>query len=227
MAVGSTNVNLAGTGSIYDELNGGASGGQVKFSDMVEKQWSNGPAPGDGTYSYFGWGLKTGNANPLYDPMDNASGQISSNFKFDYFKGATGFFDQSVFTLDLYIENQIPPAPRTDPPNHVDVDLALYDDTLTSNSICPIGGFATQGGGTYGPTDVSQSFTFNVEYFYVNGGVNCQGLNPYNIDIHVNGSSVLFIGGAGPGSQPVDYNAFSSVPTNTGSGFEIDCYFTP
>ena len=230
MAIPATNVYLNDNGSnqgIFSDINGGASSSQVKFSDMVIKDWASGPAPGSGAYSYWGWGLKTGSANPLYNPMNNASGQITSNFKFSYFKNAYAYMDQSTYVIDLYIENRIPSAPRTDPPNDCDVDFALYDDTLSSNSIAAIGGFAAQNGGTYGPTDQSQSFTFNVEYFYVSGAVNCQGLNPYTVDFLVNGTQVWNIGGTGPGPTSFDYNNFTSLPTNSGSGFDIEIYFDP
>jgi hypothetical protein len=232
MSIGTTNIHLDDDGSnggIYSDVNNGGTGGsQVKFSDMVTQDWSRGQPPGDGTNSYWAYGLKTGSDNPLYNPMNLAGGsQISSNFKFSFFKNSYAYMDQSTYVIDLYLENQIPPAPRTDPPNHVDADFALYDNTLTSDAIATIGGTAIQGGGTYGPVDQSASFTFNVEYFYVDGAVNCQGLNPYTFDMQVNGSTVLFVGGAGPGSYPFDYNNFSSLPTNSGSGFDIEIYFTP
>ena len=232
MSIPTTNIHLddnAANGGIYSDVNQQSStGSQVKFSNMVIQDWASGPPPGSNTNSYFAYGLKTGSSNPLYNPMNSAGGsQISSNYKFSFFKNSYAYMDQSTYVIDLYIENQIPNAPRTDPPNDVDVDFALYDDSLTSNSIAGCGGFAAQGGGTSGPADQSNPNTFNVEYFYVSGGVNCQGLNPYSVDFQVNGSSVWMPGGIGPGPVGFDYNNFSSIPTNSGSGFDIEIYFTP
>jgi len=226
MPIGTTNIFLSddGTnGGIFSDLNPGAGGAQTKFSDVVFNDWAAGPSPGDGTNSYFGYGLKTGLANPLYNPMNSAGGsQISSNYKFSYFKNSYAYFDQANYVIDLYIENNIPPAGRGDPPNEVTVDFGLYDDTLTSNSICPIGGNAPEST-TSGPTDVSQPYTFNVEYFYIEGGIANLGLNPYNFDLIVDGTTVLSLGGSF--TQPVDYTMFSSVPTNTGNGFVVECIF--
>jgi hypothetical protein len=231
MSIGTTNIHLDddGTTGIYSDVNNGGTGGsQVKFSDMVTEDWSKGQPPGDGTNSYWAYGLKTGSDNPLYNPMNLAGGsQITTNFKFSFFKNSYAYMDQSTYVIDLYLDNQLPPAPRTDPPNHVDADFSLYDSTLSSDVIASIGGNAIQNGGTYGPTDQSQPSTFNVEYFYVDGAVSCQGLNPYNFDMQVNGSTVLIGAGVGPGSYPFDYNNFSSLPTNSGSGFDIEIYFTP
>jgi len=232
MPIGTTDIHLDDDGSnggIYSDVNNTSAGGsQVKFSDMVIKDWASGPAPGDGTNTYWAYGLKTGSGDPLYNPMNSAGGsQITSNFKFSYFKNSYAYFDQSTYVIDLYLENQIPPAPRPDPPNDCTVDFGLYDSSLTSNSICAIGGTANEGGGTYGPTDQSQFFTFNVEYFYVDGAVSCNGLNPYTFDMYVNSNQILFVGGAGPGPYPFDYTNFSSLPTNSGSGFDIEIYFTP
>lgn len=232
MSIGTTNIHLNDNGSnggIFSDVNNGNSNSQVKFSDMVTQDWPKGDPPGDGTNSYWAYGLKTGSDNPLYNPMNSAGGsQISSNFKFSYFKNSYAYFDQSNYVIDLYLDNQLPPAPRTDPPNDCDADFALYDDALTSDSICAIGGFAAENGGTYGPTDQSQSFTFNVEYFYVDGAMNCSGLNPYNYEIYVNSTSVFFKATTAPGSDSFSYNNFpNGAPTNSGSGFDVEVYFTP
>lgn len=228
MPIGTTNIHLDDDGSnggIFSDVNqSNFTGSDLKFSDLVINDWAAGPAPGDGTNSYWAYGLKTGSDNPLYNPMNSASGQQTSNYKFSYFKNSYAYFDQANYVIDLYIENNLPPAGRGNPPNDVDVDFSLKDDTLTANSICAMGGIAPENGGTYGPIDVSQSFTFNVEYFYIEGGVNNQGFNPYNFDLIVDGTTVLTLAG-GTGSQSVDYTMFSSVPTNTGNGFVVDCIF--
>ena len=131
MSIGTTNIHLDDDGStgIYSDINNGSAGGsQVKFSDMVQDDWSMGQPPGDGTNSYWAYGLDSGTSDdPLYNPMNSAGGsQISSNFKFSFFKNSYAYMDQSTYVIDLYLENQIPPAPRTDPPNHVDAGWLVW-----------------------------------------------------------------------------------------------------
>jgi len=229
MPIGTTNIHLdddGANGGIYSELNNGGSGSDVKFSNMVIQDWADGPVPGSNTNSYWAYGLKTGASDPLYNPMNSAGGsQISSNYKFSYFKNSYSYMDQSTYVIDLYLDNVLPPAGRGDPPNDCDVDLGLYDNSLTSNSICPIAGQAAQNGGTFGPTDVSQSFTFNVEYFYVDGGFACLGFAAYNIEVYVNSTQQYNVGGLN-GSNALDYTMFNSTPTNSGSGFDVEIYFT-
>lgn len=225
MSIGATNVGLRA--SIYEELNPGSGISDCKFYDNCNAYaWAQGPPPGNGTVSDYQWGVKAGvNQDILYGPYSNGvTAGRTVNYKFSDFKNSYGFMDQTNYTVDLYIENNIPPAGRGFPPNDVSVDVGLYDETLTSNSICPIAGNAGENGGTYGPVDVSQSFTFNVQYFYVYGGVNNQGPNSYNCDIYVNGVQEVSLNGTG--SQTVDYQVFNSLPQNNGAGFTIDFYFT-
>jgi hypothetical protein len=225
MAIGGTNVSLAS--GIYNELNGGYGGDISFYNDCNAFSWPQGPSPGDNTVSYFAWGTKTGvDQDILYGPYNNGvTAGLTANYKFSYFKNTYGFFDQANFVLDLYIENNLPPAGRGDPPNDVDVDFGLYDQTLTSNSICPIGGNAAENGGTYGPSDVSQSFTFNVQYFYVSGGINCGGFANYNVDIYVNSSNEYSAGGLN-GANSIDYTMFNTTPVNSGNGFNFEFYFS-
>lgn len=225
MSIGGTNVSLAS--GIYNELNGGYGGDISFYSDCNAFSWAQGPSPGSGAIGYFAWGTKAGvDQDILYGPYNNGvTAGLTANYKFSYFKNTYGFFDQANFVLDLYIENNLPPAGRGDPPNDVDVDFGLYDQSLTSNSICPIGGQAAENGGTYGPTDVSQSFTFNVQYFYVNGGVNCGGFANYSVDIYVN-SSLEYSAGGLTGSNGIDYTMFNSTPVNSGNGFSFEFYFS-
>jgi len=225
MAIGGTNVSLAS--GIYNELNGGYGGDISFYNDCNAFSWPQGPSPGDNTVSYFAWGTKTGvDQDILYVPYNNGvTAGLTANYKFSYFKNTYGFFDQANFVLDLYIENNLQPAGRGDPPNDVDVDLGLYDQTLTSNSICPIGGNAAENGGTYGPSDVSQSFTFNVQYFYVSGGINCGGFANYNVDIYVNSSNEYSAGGLN-GANSIDYTMFNTTPVNSGNGFNFEFYFS-
>ena len=220
MSIGSTNVNLD---NLYIELNSGSATDNSFYNYINAFSWAQGPAPGDGTVGYWAWGVKSGvNQDILHGPYANGvTAGRTANYKFSDFKNSYGYFDQSNYVIDLYIENNIPPAGRGDPPNDISFDLALVDETLTSNSICAIAGNAGQNGGTWGPSDVSQSFTFNVEYFYVTGGVNNQGFNPYTAELYVNSTNVW--NAAGNGLIAIDSTMFSSIPQNSG-GFVVELY---
>lgn len=224
MSIAATDIKLQG--HIYEELNPGSGISDCKFYDNCNAYaWAQGPPPGNNTVSDWQWGVKSGvNQDILHGPYSNGvtAGRIS-NYKFSDFKNSYGYMDQANYVIDMFIQNLIPPAGRGNPPNDVIVDMGLYDQTLTSNSICAIFGNAQENGGTFGPIDVSQSFTFNVEYFYVSGGVSNQGFNPYNLEIYVNSNFELALGGAG--SQAVDYTMFGSLPQNNGNGFTVEFYF--
>ena len=224
MSIAATDIKLQG--HIYEELNPGSGISNCKFYDNCNAfAWAQGPPPGSNTVSDWQWGVKSGvDQDILYGPYSNGvTAGRTANYKFSDFKNSYGYMDQANYVVDLYIENNIPPAGRGFPPNDVTVDVGLYDQTLTSNSICVISGTAPENGGSFGPTDVSQSYTFNVQYFYVYGGITNQGTNPYNCDIYVNGVQEVFLNGTG--TQTVDYNAFNSIPQNNGAGFTIDFYF--
>ena len=220
MSIGSTNVSLD---DIYFELNSGSPPNNSFYNYINAFSWAQGPAPGNNNVSYWGWGVKTGvEQDILHGPYANGvTAGRSVDYKFSDFKNSYGYFDQANYVIDLYIENNIPPAGRGDPPNDINLDLALVDETLSSNSICAIAGNASENGGTWGPADVSQSFTFNVEYFYVTGGVTNSGLNPYNAELYVNSTNVW--NGNGNNTIAIDSTAFSSIPTNNG-GFIVELY---
>jgi len=220
MSIGSTNVSL---NAIYGEA--GNSNTPVKFYDNVNAySWAQGPAPGDGSVSDWGWGVKTGvHLDILHGPYANGvTAGRSNNYRFSDFKNSYGYFDQANYVIDFYIENNIPPAGRGFPANDIAVDFCLRNEALTTNCIQSIAGNASENGGTFGPSDVSQPTTFNVEYLYIDGAINNQGPNPYNIDIYVNSTLELSFGGAN-GNQPIDYTMFNNTPQNSG-GFIIEVY---
>lgn len=227
MPLGTTNIKLS---DIRTETNS-FQGTNDSFYEYNEYSWAQGPSPGDNTVSWWGSGVRGGVAeNILYTPTNNGSpvAGTSTNFKFGFYKNYYGYFDQSNYIIELYVENNIPPASRPDPPNNVDFNGELKDYALLSNVICPISANGVmENGGTFGPGDVSQSTTFLVNYFYISGTYVCNGFNPYNIDIYVNNGleySASVPGASGP--QNFDYTQFNTPDVqNNGSGFSIDVYF--
>ena len=228
MPLGTTNIKLS---DIRTETNS-FQGTNDSFYDYNAYSWAQGPSPGDNTVSWWGSGVRGGVAeNILYTPTNNGSpvAGTSTNFKFGFYKNYYGYFDQLNYIIELYVENNIPPASRPDPPNNVDFNGELRDYALLSNVICPISANGVmENGGTFGPGDVSQSTTFLVNYFYISGTYVCNGFSPYNIDIYVNNG--LEYSASVPGAsvpQNFDYTQFNTPDVqNNGSGFSIDVYFS-
>jgi hypothetical protein len=225
MPLGTTNISLS---RIRDET-GALVGTNDSFYDYNAFSWAQGPSPGDNSNSFWGAGTKTGvSGDILYNPSFNGAGTgIGSNFQFRLYKNYSGYMDQSNYIIETYVENNIPPASRPDPPNNVDIDAALRSEDLTSDVICPLGANGVlENGGTFGPGDQSQPTTFNVNYFYINGNYANQGFNPYNIDIYVNSGleySASVPGMAGP--QAFDYTQFNTPNVvNNGNGFVFEVY---
>jgi hypothetical protein len=154
----------------------------------------------------------------------------SNTAEIDTVKNYYGYMDQVNYIIELYVENNIPPAPRGYPFNDVTFTAALKDDTLTSNDIAPMGATnVPQNGGTFGPGDQSQPSTFNVEYFYIEGNYFNQGPDNYNVDLYVNAGLEYSVAGV-PGNaaaQFFDYTSFNTPNAqNNGSGFSLEVYFS-
>jgi hypothetical protein len=227
MGLGSTNVSLS---DIRSETSAFL-GTNESFYDYNAFSWAQGPAPGDASESFWGAGTKTGvSGDILFNPSNNGAGAgVTNNFKFGFYKNYFGYMDQANYVIDVYIENNIPPASRGNPPNNVDVDASLRSEDLLSDSICPIGaGGIVENGGTFGPTDQSQGYTFNVNYFYIEGVYANQGPDAYNVSFDINGSNEYSASvGAAAGPQFFDYNSFNTPNVqNNGNGFVFEVFFT-
>jgi hypothetical protein len=231
MPTGSTNLKLS---DIRNET-GALFSADDSFYDYNAFSWAQGPAPGDASQTFWGAGTKTGVSDDiLYDPSFNGAGAgVASNFKFGFFKNYYGYFDQSTYVIDVYIENNIAPGGRGFPPNDAGFDGALKDSTLTSNTLVNLGtASVAENGGTFGPGDQSQPTVFNVNYFYLDFTYQNNGSNAYNIQIDIDSTTqynasvgaVTPPGTAGP--QFDNYTAFNSLPTNTGNGFILEVYFS-
>ena len=228
MPLGTTNIKLS-------DIRGETSalvGTNDSFYDYNASSWAQGPAPGDNTFSIWGSGVRAAIAqNILYTPTNNGStvAGTSTDFKFGFYKNYYGYFDQSNYIIELYVENNIPPASRPDPPNNIDFNGELRDYDLLSNVICPITATGVlENGGIFGPGDVSQNTTFLVNYFYISGTYVCNGVSAYNIEIYVNsGLEYSASVGSSAGPQNFDYTQFNTPDVqNNGSGFSIDVIFS-
>jgi len=235
MGLGATNLKLT---DILAET-GANTGTNESFKTYLTTSWAQGPNPGLGAVGIWGAGVKSGGVagpNILYNPYANGANSgspsftpgVADNFRFDFFKNYYGYMDGSNYLIELYVENNIAPHTRPDPPNNVDFDLGLYNAALTSNSIAAIfAGNVQENGGTFGPATVSSNTTFNVNYLYVNGAYTNQGNDTYQIDINVNGTLQYQLGGV-PGGIPqaISYNDFGSTPLNNGNGFLLEVFFS-
>lgn len=232
MGLGATNLSLV---NILAET-GANSASNNSFKTYNSSSWAQGPAPGLGTESIWGSGVKSGGAigpNILYNPYANGAQSggtpgVANNYRFEFFKNYYGYMDGSNYLIELYVENSIGPATRPDPDNNCDFDLGLYNKALTSNSLASIvANNVIQQNGTFGPAVVSNFNTFNVNYFYVSGAFVNLGNATYSIDIVVNGSSYYTAGGITGGTpQAINYNSFSSTPENSGNGFLVEVLFS-
>jgi|688.fasta_scaffold400498_2 hypothetical protein len=228
MGLGATNVSL----SDIRNQTGAFFGADDSFFDYNASSWAQGPPPGNNTEIIWGSGTRTAVAeNILFNPSNNGAGAgVTTNYKFGFYKNYFGYMDQSTYIIEVYVENNIPPAPRGFPFNDVSFTAALKDDTLTSNDIAPMGATnVPQNGGTFGPGDQSQPATFNVEYFYIEGNYFNQGPDNYNVDLYVNAGLEYSAAGV-PGNaaaQFFDYTSFNTPNAqNNGSGFSLEVYFS-
>ena len=226
MGLGDTNVKLS---DIRNET-GALFGADDSFLEYNSFSWAQGPPPGDDSKSFWGAGTKSGvSQDILFNPSDGGAGAgVNNNFKFGFYKNYFGYMDQSTYTIELYVENNMPPAGRGFPANNVDFDAGLYSEDLLSDNICPIvANGVPENGGTYGPIDVSQPYTFNVNYLYIQGNYFCGGVDPYNIDIYAPSLEYSASVGGSAGAQSFDYTLFNTPDVqNNGSGFLIEVYFS-
>lgn len=224
MALGTTNI---GIDDVYTET-GGSAGNNSSLKSLYTTSWNEGPSPGDGTYAWWGTGAKAPGYNILYNPYNNFSGTLPStnNYKLEpvgrnlaaYMGGSSGY------VIDFYMQNDLGSIRPPDPQNDVSAYFQLQDRPLTSDVIATASNLIGPGQ-TYGPVDVSQITTFNVNYFYCSCQVDCN--NPgttYAVQVYLNGSQVYSQGGL-TGVHTFDWNNFSPFPTNSGGGFIIEFFF--
>ena len=106
MGLGDTNVKLSDirneTGAIF--------GADDSFLEYNSFSWAQGPPPGDDSKSFWGAGTKAGvSQDILFNPSDGGAGAgVNNNFKFGFYKNYFGYMDQSTYTIELYVENNMP-----------------------------------------------------------------------------------------------------------------------
>jgi len=232
MPLGSTNVKLQ---EIYDETIAGGTYGSpnVSLGNYGLYAWPSGPAPqGDGTVDFFGSALKSGiQQDILYNPVNNGASAAGSttNYKMGYYKNFYGHMNQVNYYVELYIENNIGPAGRFDPPNDVNTDMQMIDyNDASTVPLCALDGNAAENGGTYSQIK-DNSDTFNVYYMWVKGAVSCNGIATYDLSVYVNGNNVYNNTGLNGTTNQDNYvtaNDWGSTPTNGGTGFSMEFYFS-
>ena len=228
MAVPSTNIELAN--DVYAEANGGYSSGQVELFNLGFQSYFNGPN-GANTIGYNAWGRGVGSgANRIYGTT-----ATSDNMNLNGFAGLTYFYDNSTFQVTLAVTNNLAPLPfPPNPPgsNDVNVTVELYDSGFTYFYVAG-GGQATENGGTFGPSSVSQTNTPIIfrGYWKVFVGGSFPSFGGGSCDISINGTSKVTGGtvSAGPGASTFDSATYSTedvatYSSLTGLYFEVTVY---
>lgn len=220
MAVPTTNVKFS---DIWSEANGAYSSGILSMLTMSFFSYFAGPN-GSNSQTSNNWGQGEGSgANRIYGT--NAKTTLIQVGDFD---GLTYFYDQSAFKCNLTVYNNLGPSqPFPPPPTDTDVqdvNLTLRDNSdtysyLTGNSGVVIS--AGNGGGTYGPTDLSQPTSPIIRSAYweitIASNPNFPGATA---DLTGNGVS-LFTGQAvnGAGAPTVfNWGTYGAVVVATGYG---------
>ena len=228
MTIPSTNIELAN--DVYAEANGGYSSGQVELFNLGFQSYFNGPN-GDNTIGYNAWGRGVGSgANRIYGTT-----ATSTNMNLNGFAGLTYFYDNSTFQVTLAVTNNLAPLPfPPNPPgsNDVNVTVELYDSGFTYFYVAG-GGQATENGGTFGPSSVSQTndpIIFR-GYWKVLVGGGGPSFGGGSCDISINGTSKVTGGtvSAGPGASTFDSATYSTedvatYSSLTGLYFEVTVY---
>lgn len=219
-------------GDIYSKANGGTPGSATSFATMSALSYFEGPN-GNSTISYNAWG-RNGNssaANRIY----NVSA-ASTNFNFSAFSSGSVsptnvkdyFYDGTEYKCNLTVYNNLPADAPFPPPGVFydvqDVNLTIRDNTDTYSYINGNSGVvisAGNGGGTFGPTDLSQFTSPIIRSAYweivIASGPNFPGATA---DLVGNGST-LFTGQAvNGGGAPTTFNwgSYSAVVVATGYG---------
>lgn len=217
MPVPSTNVKFS---DIYAEANGGYTSGLLSLNTMSFFSYFSGPnganAQPDNNY---GQGEGSG-ANRIY--LTNAK---TTNIQVGDFDGITYFYDNTTFQVTLNVTNNLPfpPIPPGPPDlNDINVNITLYDSTVTYSYITG-GGLANSNGGTFGPNAISQ--TNSPIIFRGYWEVNIQGQNPGfgggSADLSINGTSSFTAQGVagGPGGSTFAFSSFSAQDVASFGGF--------
>jgi hypothetical protein len=222
MALPNTDIKLS---EIYWEAQfGGGSGNPgspISFKELASASYFDGPN-GDNTIAYNAWGQSTlSGANRIYNLSAKTADYLMGDFR-----DLTYFYDNSTFQVTLQITNNLPlPTTPPDPPdlNDINVTVELYSVALVHQYLVDTGQ-ATSGGGTFGPSAVSQ--TDDPIIFKGYWQVNIAGANPLfagcNADLSINGNS-KFTGqaiAAGVGGTTFNYNTYSDEDVASFGGFE-------
>ena len=227
MAVPSTNVKFS---DIWSEANGTYSTGILSLNNMSFFSYFAGPN-GSNTQADNNWGQGEGSGvNRIY-----GTSAKTTNIQVGDFDGLTYFYDNSTFQVTLAVTNNLAPLPSPpNPPgsNDVNVTVELYDSGFTYFYVAG-GGQATENGGTFGPSSVSQTndpIIFR-GYWKVLVGGSFPSFGGGSCDISINGTSKVTGGTlpAGGGASTFDSATYgtedvATYSSLTGLYFEVTVY---
>lgn len=217
MAVPTSDVKFS---DIWSEANGVYSSGELSLVTMSFFSYFDGPN-GSTSLTDNNWGQGEGSGiNRIF-----GTSAKTTDIAVGDFDGLTYFYDNSTFQVTLQITNNLPlPSTPPDPPdlNDVSVTVELYDLSLTYQYLVDSGA-AFSGGGTFGPSSISQ--TDDPIIFRGYWQVTIAGLNPFfpgcNANLSINGNS-KFTGQAvasGSGGSIFVYSSFSAEDVASFGGF--------
>jgi len=202
MAVPTSNVKFS---DIWSEANGTYSTGILSLNTMSFFSYFTGPN-GSNNQPDNNWGQGEGSGgNRIYGTTAK-----TTNIKVGDFDGLTYFYDNSAFQVTLTVTNNLAPLPfPPNPPgsNDANVNIELWDQGFIYQYLTG-GGMATENGGTYGPSSVSQTndpIIFR-GYWKVNVGGAGPAFGGGSCDILINGNTKVTGGAvaAGAGGSTFD-----------------------
>ena len=194
MAIPSTNnIALVGDGTtpgIYYEANSGSPGATgASLNNVSFYSYFAGPNGSNSiSYNAYGRGENSG-LNRIY-----GTNAVTTSVDMGDFSGVTYFYDNSTYQVTLSATNNLP-APGGFPPpppdqNDVNINVELWGEAFSYQYLAG-GGQATSGGGTYGPSSISQ--TNDPIIFRGYWKVVISGVNPMfpgcNAALSINGTS--------------------------------------
>lgn len=226
--ISTTNVKLS-------ELNtapGGSTGGNMRFVNMAEPSWSQGPV-GSNTYAYYTWGMwgTTAGDDIIYG-LTAAAGP----YKLSHFRGKQYWFDGTTFDIQYRWANTLgipgPPTPPTS--NDVSIEVVLTDSLLNysifggpntpPNFFFSINAPAQGGQASQQIPGFAQDQYPLVAKVYWIIRVNTDAINfgGGSVDFSINGT-LVFTSGLAPGQNDFDYTSGGAqAGTTDGSGILLD-----
>ena len=226
--ISTTNVKLS-------ELNtapGGSTGGNMRFANMADPGWSEGPV-GSNAYAYYTWGMwgTPGGEDIIYG-LTAANGP----YKLSHFRGKQYWFDGTTFDIKYrYTNNLNVPGPPTPPTaNDVSIEVVVTDyaqnysifggPNTPPNFFFSINAPANSGQASTQIPGFSTDQYPLVKNVFWKIRVNTDALNFMggSVDVLINSANV-YSGGLAPGQNDIDFLTAGAGPGYTdGSGILLE-----